>query len=311
MIASLLPFSVFAQLRVVPDGSTATTISGAGTDCTATCQITGISTAGGNLFHSFSEFSIPSGVVVTFDDGGSNNIFTRVTDPSQASTILGNLSVSGSANFFLINPAGITFGENSSLNLNGGSFIASTAERLTFEDTNVFTAGTPAAPVTLTISAPTGLQFGSTAAPIVNQSRAGVLPSGAPIDNTLGAPAGLRVNPFKTLALLGGDLISVGGNLTALGGNIELGSLEPNSEVYLEAAAQGFDFIYDDLSATQNIQLLGSLIDVGGPGGGQIHLQGNEVTLESSGLFAATFGPIDGGNIGIDAATLNLDDSAV
>lgn len=311
ILTSVIPPTAYAQLRVVPDGSTRTTISTNSADCSADCTITGASVAGGNLFHSFSEFSIPSGVVVTFADNISNNIFARVSGQTQVSTILGSLAVTGNANFFLINPAGIVFGDNASLNLNGGSFITSTAERLNFEDGTQLIAGAPTEPVQLTISAPIGLQFGSTVAPIVNQSQASMLPSGMPIGNTLGAPAGLRVAPFKTLALLGGDLSLEGGHLTALGGQIALGSVGPGSQVSINSGAQGIEFGYEGVQTYQNIRVLDSLIDVGGPGGGEIHLHANEVTLERSGLLGATLGPLSGGEINIEAIALTLSNSAV
>lgn len=298
----LFSASVHAQLQT--DGTTATTLAGSA-DCTATCFITGSSVAGDNLFHSFSEFNIPAGVDVIFDDGGAANIFSRVSDPTQASNILGNLIVGpGAANFFLINPAGITFGPNAELSLNGGAFVATTAESINFLDDAAFIAGTPTEPVQLTISTPVGLQFGSTAAPIVNLSQAAVA------TNTLGAPAGL-FNPFNTLALIGGDITLLGGNLTAPGGNIALGSVGPDSSVGLSSTAQGFEFVYDTVDTYENIQMLGALVDVGGPGGGQVNLQADGITLDSSGIFGVSFGPVAGGELNLNGAQLNLTDSAI
>lgn len=298
----LFSASVHAQLQT--DGTTATTLAGSA-DCTATCFITGSSVAGDNLFHSFSEFNIPAGVDVIFDDGGAANIFSRVSDPTQASNILGNLIVGpGAANFFLINPAGITFGPNAELSLNGGAFVATTAESINFLDDAAFIAGTPTEPVQLTISTPVGLQFGSTAAPIVNLSQAALA------TNTLGAPAGL-FNPFNTLALIGGDITLLGGNLTAPGGNIALGSVGPDSSVGLSSTAQGFEFVYDTVDTYENIQMLGALVDVGGPGGGQVNLQADGITLDSSGIFGVSFGPVAGGELNLNGAQLNLTDSAI
>lgn len=304
LVLLMSTMSANAQLRVVTDGTTATTLTGS-TDCTSTCSITGASIAGDNLFHSFSEFSIPEGIDVTFHDGGATNIFSRVSDPTQASTILGNLVVApGAANFFLINPAGITFGPSAELRLNGGAFVASTAERVNFLDDMALIAGTPTEPVQLTISTPVGLQFGNTAAAIVNQSQASLFP------NTLGAPAGL-FNPLNTLALIGGDITLLGGNLTAPGGNIVLGSVGPESEVSLSTTTQGFEFGYSNTASYQNIQLLGSLVDVGGPGGGQVNLQGNQVNLDSSGIFGITSGLLAGGALNLNTKQLNLTESDI
>ena len=67
---------------------------------------------GENLFHSFEQFAIQSGLRVDFTNpAGIENIFSRVTGGS-ASEILGTLGVEGSANLFLMNPNGIVFGNN-------------------------------------------------------------------------------------------------------------------------------------------------------------------------------------------------------
>ena len=103
-----------------------------------------------NLFHSFLEFNVDAGREVYFaNPDGIANILTRVTG-SNPSNILGVLGVDGAANLFLLNPNGIVFGEGASLDVNG-SFLATTAEGISFGEQGVFSAINPEIPGLLTI----------------------------------------------------------------------------------------------------------------------------------------------------------------
>ncbi|MBG1243392.1 two-partner secretion domain-containing protein [Nostoc sp. NZL] len=236
-----------------------------------------------NLFHSFKEFSVLNGTTAEFKNTeGIQNIISRVTGKS-ISNIDGILKANGTANLFLINPNGIIFGNNATLNI-GGSFIASTASSLNFADGTKFSATNPQAAPLLTVSVPIGLQFGVTAASIYNQSQAS--PGGAV--NSLGEPVGLQVQPGQTLALIGGDVVLEGGSLTAVSGQIELGSVAVNSLVSLNSNNQNWDLGYEGVQNFQNIQLIErtvdgsdipSTVDVSGVGGGNIQVQGKVVEL--------------------------------
>jgi filamentous hemagglutinin family protein len=133
--------------------------------------IEGGATRGANLFHSFQDFNVGDGQWVYFaNPAGIENILSRVTG-NNLSNILGTLGVDGRANLFLLNPNGIIFGENARLDISG-SFVASTANALVFENGTSFSATNPEAPPLLTISITPGLQYGT------NQPRAMIANSG-------------------------------------------------------------------------------------------------------------------------------------
>lgn len=153
-----------------------------------------------NLFHSFQEFNVGDGQGIYFaNPAGVENILSRVTG-NHPSDILGKLGVLGNANLFLINPNGIIFGPNASLDVRG-SFVTTTANAVRLGDTGLFSASEPATSNLLTVR-PSALFFNAVAAQeIVNQSRAQSLRRET---NLLDGPVGLQVPTGKTLALVGG-----------------------------------------------------------------------------------------------------------
>ena len=283
-----------------------------------TFNITGGTQAGSNLFHSFREFSVPTNGTASFNNAlDIQNIIGRVTG-RLISNIDGLIQANGTANLFLINPNGIIFGSNATLNV-GGSFIASTASSLNFADGTKFSAIDPQTTPLLTVSVPIGLQFGVTAAPIRNQSQA----SPNYTTTIFGEPVGLQVQTGKTLALVGGDITLEGGNLTATSGRIELGSVGGNSLVSLGSINQGWLLGYENVQNFQNIQLIErdvnginipSRVDASGRGvsGGNIQVQGNTVELKGYGvgLRIVTTDSKDGGDLTINARKLIVRDGA-
>ncbi|NES19409.1 MAG: filamentous hemagglutinin N-terminal domain-containing protein [Symploca sp. SIO3E6] len=181
----------YALAQIIPDNTLGTEASTITPDVNLNGLpadlINGGATRGINLFHSFLEFNIDNGGRVYFASPvGIDNILTRVTggNPSQ---ILGTLGVDGVANLFLLNPKGMIFGENARLDI-PGSFFASTADSLLFDDGTEFSATKPEAPPLLTINVPVGVQYGR------NQPAAIVNAGKLAVGQDLGLVAGTIVN---------------------------------------------------------------------------------------------------------------------
>lgn len=166
LMCDLTLISLPAQAQVTPDGTTPTN-PGA---CGAVCTITGGTSRGVNLFHSFRDFNVGENQQVRFaNPAGIENILNRVTGDTP-SRILGTLGVNGPANLFLLNPNGILFGPNARLDVQG-SFLASTGDRFLFPDGSEFSAVDPQAPPLLTVNITPGLQTGTAVGSLTQQGQ--------------------------------------------------------------------------------------------------------------------------------------------
>lgn len=268
----LLPTSTLAQ--VVPDATLP--LNSIVTPQGDAFIIDGGTQAGGNLFHSFEQFSLPSGSAALFNPNSAiQNILTRVTGGS-ASSIDGLLQVNGGANLFLLNPNGILFGPNAQLNI-GGSFWASTATTLNFADGTQFsTLGLPQPP-SLTVSPPVSLQYGANPGEILVQG------------SQLNVPFG------QSLSLLGGNVIVQGAALLAPEGGLQVSAIRQGQlSLSQPIPSEIIDF--------GDIQLQQSLLDTSGEGGGNVLLQGRGITLTDGSIVGSTtFGEQPGGNLTVQA----------
>jgi filamentous hemagglutinin family protein len=307
----LIATDVQAQTITI-DGTTPTTVTTTGLDHT----ITNGTAAGTNLFHSFQRFDIPTGGSATFDLVNTPNlttIFSRVTGGS-VSNIDGAIRTTNSTNpvsLFLMNPSGIIFGSNASLNI-GGSFVGTTASSIKFANgAELASTAMPLPTSLLTINVPVGLQMGSTPGAIqvngTGHRLAASSPTTAPYLST-GAIAGLKVQPGNTLALVGGDIDLIGGTLTAERGRVELGSVGQQALVGLDASASILQLNYATVNQFSNINLSRrAIVDVSGAGAGSIQVQGQQVRLtDGSLLFMQNRGTQTAGDISIRADVLDV-----
>ncbi len=261
-------------------GSFATSVSHVGN----TWSITAGKQLGGNLFHSFSQFSVPTNNIATFFGPSSVvNIIGRVTGPN-ASSIDGLLrSTIPGANLWLINPKGVAFGPNAILDI-GGSFHVSTADYLKLGPGGRFDATNPGGS-SLTSAEPSAFGFlGPTVAPI------------SVTDATLQVPNG------KTLSLVGGNVTLNGAWLEAAGGRINIASLASPGEVTLTATG-----LATTASTFGNIDLLFATVrtsDGGQPASGSIRIVGGQLTMFDSFIESDNHGAQNGGGIGIKLSGL-------
>ena len=254
-------------------------------------RIDGGAIRGKNLFHSFKELNIGNGRSVYFQNSTAiENIITRVTGKNK-SNILGKLGVLGNANLFIINPNGILFGKDASLDING-SFVGSTASFIDFADGTEFSAISADKPL-LTISTPLGLGMGNNPGEIRVQGDGYKLPNNQ-LDNIFKDEntKALEIKPGKTIALIGGNIILEGGSLKSNSGQIELGSVG-SGRVDFTLTPDNLEFSYDGAESFQDIQLSEkSLLQVSSfstvpylKNAGSIQLQAKQINIQDDSII--------------------------
>ena len=169
-----------------------------------------------NLFHEFDRFQVGEEEQAVFQtDNLVENVFALING-NRSTFVDGTLQLSGSkADLFLINPAGVMFGANATLNL-PANFTVTTANQIGFGDRP--------------------LQLGA----VNNYS----LFSGAPqtftfTDNHVGIvenAGNLSLRPNQRLTLLGNDVINTG-RLHSPGGEITVVAVPDQKMVRLKAIA--------------------------------------------------------------------------
>jgi filamentous hemagglutinin family protein len=263
--------NVLAQVR--PDNTLGAENSIVNTNSSGVNEIKGGASRAGNLFHSFEQFSIPTGGSVFFNNATNiQNIISRVTGGS-ISNIDGLIKANGSANLFLLNPNGITFGTGASLNI-GGSFFATTASGLRFADGSIFGVNPTQSSPLLTISTPIGLQLVSRGNNNNNNN----------INGNINNSGTLAVNAGKGLSLIGAN-VTHDGLLLAPGGEITVASFSENN---INSTTAGTTIISGNIDASNNVsgqtggkvQILGDRLGIfpnakitaDGNGGGQIFI---------------------------------------
>jgi len=244
---------------------------------------------GANLFHSFQQFNIHNGESATYSGPASvKNIISRVTGGS-ASWIDGKLaSTIPGADLYFLNPAGVMFGSNASLDLSG-SFHVSTADYLKMGDNERFYVK-PMADEILSVDAPAAFGFLSDK------------PAKISVDGTK-----LRVSEEKKISLIGGDIELNAATFHAPGGRINLASVKSEGEVI--PGASGLEVTSQQKSTISLSDK--SDLNASGIGGGSIFIRSGEFTAKDSSIRSETLGNKDGEQIDIKSDTISVTDGSV
>ncbi|WP_082081786.1 two-partner secretion domain-containing protein [Methylocucumis oryzae] len=268
-------------------------------------------TLGRNLFHSFAKFNIATGQTVEFTGSDElQNVIARVTG-HQRSVLDGTLkSSAANADFYFINPNGIIFGPNAWVDV-PGSFHASTADHVTFNDAHSFYANLDNVS---TLSSAKPAEFGFLGTSSVNNGL--ILLDGAQ----------LAVNRYQALDLVAGN-ISIKSSaqrntwLAAPGGDIRLVAMQGQGRVSL-AQQNGYS-VLPDSSLTQSgghVSVDGragsdyATLYASGDGAGRIAVWGREVNIWDATVYADNNGFLSAAantGIAVSAQTLNVDRSLV
>ncbi|MEQ9486587.1 CHAT domain-containing protein [Coleofasciculus sp. F4-SAH-05] len=171
-----------------------------------------------NLFHSFQEFGLNTEQIANFlANPNLQNILGRVIG-GNPSMINGLIQVTGgSPNLYLMNPAGIIFGANASLNV-PADFTATTTTAIGF-DNNYWFNGFGENNYQQLVGNP-------------NQFAFDVSPGGSIVN-----AGNLAVSPGQDLTLLGGSVINTG-QLTASGGQITVAAVSGSNLVRISQEGQ-------------------------------------------------------------------------
>ncbi len=283
LVGCILICAPVARAQVTLDGTLGPASALAGPDYLISDDLGQL--RGANLFHSFGEFTIDTGESATFTGPASvDNILGRVTG-GDASFIDGRLSSQiPDANLYLMNPSGMMFGPNASLDVSG-SFHATTADYIRLADGVRFNAAMPRSKV-LSSAPPEAFGF-------LREN-----PSAITVQGSLATPE------RKSLSLVSGGVQVNAGTLSAPNGRIDIASVVTAGEV----VPGNDDLNVESIDRFGEINVSnGGLIATTGEGGGTIFVRGGELVLSGgSGIEADTQGSEDSGGIDVKAESVIL-----
>ncbi|MBD2335443.1 CHAT domain-containing protein [Calothrix sp. FACHB-156] len=306
LVATLTAATVQAQQIIPANDSTNTIVTPNGNRL----DITGgqSSSNGANLFHSFQQFGLTPEQIANFQANPNlQNILGRVTG-GNASIINGLIQVTGgTANLYLMNPAGFVFGPNASLNV-PGAFTATTANGIAFGNSWFNASG--ANNYSVLVGNPTGFAF--------TMSQPGAILNAG----------NLAVVNGQSLSLLGGTVVNTG-TLTAPAGQILVTSVPGENWVRLSQPGNLLSLEIQPSAANSNqpnnwtipIPSLPELLTVGNTGltanpDGTVKLSASNTTIPTTPGTTIVSGKVDasgatGGKVNILGQQVGLVDANI
>lgn len=275
LCSTLIGQILVANAEITTDGSLGATTALIGPDFQISAELG--QQSGANLFHSFSQFNLQQGESATFSGPNTiDNIISRITGGDR-STIDGLLrsNIDG-ANLFMVNPAGFIFGPNASVDISGSLHISS-ADYLRFANDERFYSDSTGN-LSLSVAAPSAFGFIDPA------------PAAIQVDGT-----NIELDSQQTLSLVAGDIgIETGGLIRIEQGVVQLSAINNEGEVSINSGQITGVTDYADITIESDI-------NVNGEGGGEMHLQGNNINMNQADLTAHTTGDGAPGSMTINA----------
>jgi filamentous hemagglutinin family protein len=235
---------------------------------------------GNNLFHSFSQFNLNADESITFSGPANiNNIINRVTGGNPSNINGGLYSTIPNVDIYFLNPFGVVFGPNATLNI-PGSFHVSTADILYLQDGGKFDAAQPNNSL-LTSAVPSAFGF------LTNSS------TDISIEGSK-----LSISPRNTLSIIGGQIKIAQAQIETLSGRLNLASIVGEGQIVPEV---------DGLTAVGergDLTVMNSQLNVSGEAGGTVYIQAGRFILDNSAITAETLGAENGHDINIDVTNL-------
>lgn len=258
-------------------------------------EITGGTTAGSNLFHSFETFSVGTVETARFQtinlvpDVTVDNVLGRVTGgtPSNILGAINSATYYPNANLFLMNPAGFLFGPGATVNV-GGMVAFTSANYMKLADTARFNAAPNTAADALLTALPVA-SFGF-----------------------LGAkPGAITVQGSQFTVTEGTGISLVAGNITVEGGTPEGGALQPahlsapGGQINLASVASAGEVLVQNLLPEAGMTMgtitlaQGSTLDASADAAGTVKIRGGQFVI-ADGTLSADTGNTNGAPIAID-----------